>query len=155
MMMNYQEAKRTLRRSEAMQKIPDRWEESVPTICDAFGGKAIAFLYWVPSDSRAEMKRMITVHLETGELTVLDWPGIQEQLGLKETGFALPSIKDYGEYFRERDSYEALFEAHCDHPDTETEYNKAQRARLLRSLVGEELFLRVFVRMDPGLPSEE
>ena len=88
--MNYSEVKTLLYQSEEIQDIPDKWVESVPIRCETNGSEHIAFLYWNPVGTKAELKRLLGIRRDNGEIIVLNDAKLKTQYGLEQLTFSMP-----------------------------------------------------------------
>lgn len=144
--MNYSEVKTLLYQSEEIQDIPDKWVESVPIRCETNGSEHIAFLYWNPVGTKAELKRLLGIRRDNGEIIVLNDAKLKTQYGLEQLTFSMPIIKDYNKYFRDKEEYEKLFERLCT-LDAAFGENGKEAYTLLRTIVGDDLLNNLFAKI--------
>lgn len=144
--MNYSEVKTLLYQSEEIQDIPDKWVESVPIRCEANGSEHIAFIYWNPVGTKAELKRLLGIRRDNGEIIVLNDAKLETQYGLEQLTFSMPIIKDYNKYFHDKEEYEKLFERLCT-LDAAFGENGKEAYTLLRTIVGDDLLNNLFAKI--------
>lgn len=144
--MIFSEIKTLLYKSEEIQDIPDKWVESVPIRCEISGSEHIAFLYWNPVGTKAELKKLLGIHRENGEIIVLNDAELKTQYGLEQLTFSVPIIEDYNKYFRDKEEYEKLFERLCT-LDAAFGENGKEAYALLKSIVGDDLLNNLFSKI--------
>ena len=136
--MKFSEIKTILYNSEEIKNIPDRWEESIPFISVVNGKEMDAFLYWNTCE-RLEIKLMIGIDKETGELFSFDKEKIKEIFGVPSLSFSPITVEDYDVYFLDKQRYETIFDNLCLSNDNYAQYG-TEEYNLLKKIVGQELF---------------
>lgn len=144
--MIFSEIKTLLYQSEEIQDIPDKWVESVPIRCEINGVEHIAFLYWNPVGTKAELKRLLGVNRENGKIIVLNDAELKTQYRLEQLTFSMPIIEDYNKYFRDKEEYEKLFERLCT-LDAAFGENGKEAYMLLRNIIGDDLLDNLFAKI--------
>ena len=144
--MNYPEVKTLLYQSGEIQDIPDKWVESVPFRCEINGSEHIGFLYWNPIGTKAELKRLLGINRDNGDIVVLNDTMLKTYCGLEQLTFSLPIIKDYNKYFHDKEEYEKLFDRICT-LDAAFGENGKEAYALLRSIVGDDLLNNLFSKI--------
>jgi len=146
-MLKYSEIKTTLYNSTEIQKIPDKWEESIPFFCKIKEENVVAFLYWSVSD-HLTLRHMIGVNRESGKVIQLKHDELIELLSLGSDPIKPVKVRDYDKYFSDKERYEKIFSEYCDGNKIFPE-NKSEALNLLKSIVGIDLFEKVFMFIAP------
>lgn len=141
-MLNYLEIKTALYNSTEIQQIPDKWEESIPFFCKIKEDNVVAFLYWSVSDYLT-VKQMIGVNRESGKVIQLKRDELIELFSLDCDAIKPVEVRDYDEYFSNKERYENIFSGFCD-DNRSFAKNKHEALNLLKSIVGVDLFENVF-----------
>ena len=141
--MEYSEVKTILYQSEEIQQIPDRWEESIPFRIKIGIDDYDAFLYWVFQNNQVTLKRLIGINRRTAAILTLDASELQNCFGLPTVTFTAKAIKDYNQYFLNKERYESLYAEICSTEEAINAVGKEEYT-LLKEIVGDDLTFNLF-----------
>lgn len=140
--MKFSEVKTILYNSEEITNIPDKWEESIPFVSVVNGKAMDTFLYWNTCE-KLEIKLMIGIVKDTGDICVFDNEGIEEIFNTTSLSFSPIIIKDYDDYFSDKRRYEEIYERLCLSKDNYASFG-SEALGLFKKIVGQELFDNLF-----------
>jgi len=139
--MEYSKVKDILYQSEAIQDIPDKWEESIPFKCVIQGKRYDSFLYWTTVSNQAEIKRMICIDCETGDINTFNVNEIIECFSLHDLKFNVIIISDYDKYFRAKEEYDNFYSAVCGNNMEHIDYSKG--LVLIKTILGDNCIKKI------------
>lgn len=140
--MKFSEVKTILYNSEEITNIPDKWEESIPFVSVVKGKEMDSFLYWNTCE-KLEIKLMIGIIKDTGELCVFDREKIKEIFNTRSLSFPAITINDYDEYFKAKRRYEEIYECLCLSKENYALLG-SETLGLFKKIVGQELYDNLF-----------
>ena len=139
--MKFSEVKTILYNSDEITNIPDKWEESIPFVSVVNGKEMDTFLYWNTCE-KLEIKLMIGIDKNTGELCSFDKDRIRETFNIPSLSFSPIIIKDYDEYFSAKRRYEEIYEIFCISKNNYTQFG-IEALNLIKLMIGQEVFENV------------
>lgn len=140
--MTFSEVKTILYNSNEITNIPDKWEESIPFVSVVNGKEMDSFLYWNTCE-KLEIKLMIGIVKDTGELCAFDRERIKEIFNTTSLSFSAIIINDYDDYFSAKRRYEEIYECLCLSKDNYASFG-SETLGLFKKIVGQELFDKLF-----------
>lgn len=145
--MEYSKIKDALYQSEEILNIPDKWEESIPFKCSIQGREYDSFLYWIISSNQAEIKRMICIECETGNIRIINPEEMLEYFGISNLRFNVAPINDYDIYFRAKEEYDLFYSSLCQKRTTQIDYSKG--LVLIKTILGDDCIQKILSVIAP------
>ena len=140
--MTFSEVKTILYNSNEITNIPDKWEESIPFVSVVNGKEMDSFLYWNTCE-KLEIKMMIGIDKNTGEICAFGKEKIREIFDMPSLSFSPKIINDYDDYFSAKRRYEEIYESLCLSKDNYETFG-FEALDLFKKIVGQELFDNLF-----------
>ena len=143
--MNYEDRMNMLYADDAMARISDRDEISVPITATLNGKPADAMLIWY-QDERADVKKLIGVFKQSAVIVEMNEDEIRKTFGVSNLSYKAPDTTDVDKYYDSKERYEELYSEMTDDESLYSKYGEEVRG-LLAYLFGEDMLENLLTRI--------